>query len=870
MFSPIKLTLFTARAGANRCSTLRHTRRLITPAIALGGCALLLILFQHVSHAVHYRSVIHQLRQLSAAEWTGALAATVVSYIGLVGRDMVGLHHIGARVPRALLLLGATVGSAIGNATGFGALTGGAVRCRIYGAAGVTPARVGRLTVFTGIGLAAALVLISAAGMLFVAGQLESALHLPASMLRCAGTLALAAIVALVVTCRSRPYTIGGSGARRWLALTIPSRRDLIAQLGWSIVDVAGAALALWTLLPDTSIGFATFITVYAAALLLGMVGHTPGGIGVFEGVVLIAFERDLPMPQLVAALLAYRALYFGLPLLVCGGTLVIFEGRALKRVVMTSPALHAARGLAQLAPLLLSTITFAVGCMLIVSGATPAFMHRIAVLSTLVPLWVLESSQLLASVLGVLLLFVARGLLRRLDAAWWLALLLASVNLGLSLAKGLAFIEAGVLGILVLLLIATRHHFNRRSSLFGERFTPGWLVSVGIVIVIATWILLYAFRDVPYTHELWWQFAFDGRAPRALRATLAAALCAAALAFWQLLRPAAGRFIKPAEQDLADAARIVRAQERSDAGLAMMGDKSFLFSASRQAFLMYAKRGRTWVALHDPVGPRDEWSELIRRFVALAHTHGGRAAFYQVRADALPFYLDTGLHLLKLGEEANIALADFDLKGSHRAHLRYALKRGERDGLAIEMIEPARMPESMPMLKSISDAWLQSRVAREKSFSVAAFNPAYLAAQSVMLLRQHGRPVAFVTFMTTDVHTEATVGVMRHLPDASGYAMDYLFTKLALHLKDAGLRTLSLGIAPLSGVQPTPFPSLWQRVARLAWHLGGRFYNFRGLRGFKSKFQPHWEPRYLAVSGSLGLFVTLADISLLAGGWRS
>jgi phosphatidylglycerol lysyltransferase len=173
-------------------------------------------------------------------------------------------------------------------------------------------------------------------------------------------------------------------------------------------------------------------------------------------------------------------------------------------------------------------------------------------------------------------------------------------------------------------------------------------------------------------------------------------------------------------------------------------------------------------------------------------------------------------------------------------------------------------------MLKEVSDAWLASRVAREKSFSVAAFNTTYLAAQSVMLVRQYGKPVAFVTFMTTDLRTEATVGVMRHLPDASPYAMEYLFTKLALHLKNAGFRTLSLGIAPLSGMKPTPFATLWHRVARLVWRFGGRFYNFRGLRGFKSKFQPHWEPRYLAASGSLGVFVTLADLSLLAGGWRS
>jgi phosphatidylglycerol lysyltransferase len=354
------------------------------------------------------------------------------------------------------------------------------------------------------------------------------------------------------------------------------------------------------------------------------------------------------------------------------------------------------------------------------------------------------------------------------------------------------------------------------------------------------------------------------------LRATLAASLFAATFAFWQLLRPAAGRFVMPAPQDLQDAARIVRAQERSDAGLALMGDKSFLFSESREAFLMYAKNGRTWAALHDPVGPREEWAGLISKFVALAHAHGGRAAFYQVRANALPLYLDAGLTLMKLGEEAHVVLDDFDLKGSHRAHLRYALKRGERDGFTVEVIDQADVPASLETLREISDGWLDSRDAREKSFSVAAFTDEYLAAQSVMLVRQNGEPAAFVTFMTTDMNTEATVGVMRHVESASPYAMEYLFTQLALHLKQAGFRSLSLGIAPLSGMQPTPLASRWHRLAGIVWRFGGRFYNFRGLRAFKSKFQPHWEPRYLAASGSVGVFFTLADLSLLAGGRRS
>jgi phosphatidylglycerol lysyltransferase len=171
--------------------------------------------------------------------------------------------------------------------------------------------------------------------------------------------------------------------------------------------------------------------------------------------------------------------------------------------------------------------------------------------------------------------------------------------------------------------------------------------------------------------------------------------------------------------------------------------------------------------------------------------------------------------------------------------------------------------------LRAISDAWLDSRDAREKSFSVAAFDDDYLAAQSVMLVRQNGEPLAFVTFMTTDLNTEATVGVMRHLPGASPYAMEFLFTQLALHLKAAGYAALSLGMAPLSGMGPTPLASSWHRLAGLIWRFGGKFYNFRGLRGFKNKFAPHWEPRYLAASGSIGVFITLADLSLLAGGRR-
>jgi phosphatidylglycerol lysyltransferase len=853
-----------ARVVAAFRSTWRRVdyKRLVSPAFALGICVLLLLALQHISRDINYHSICRQLFNFDSGSWIAALGVTALSYAALVARDAIGLRHVDAKVPRTLLLIGATAASALGNVAGFGALTGGAVRCRVYGAAGVTPSQVGRLTVFTSVSLAFALVLVSATGALWDAPPLAAMLRVSPDILRSGSALLLVASALIIGCCGARTKTI----RTRWQRFTIdvPARADWLAQLAFGVVDIATAGAALWCFIPHANVSFVTFLAVYSASLLLGIAGHTPGGVGVFESAMVFALRGDVTAPSLVAGLLAYRVVYFGLPLMLSAGLLAGFEGRALRDRL----PLRRVAGLAESAPLFLCLITFVVGSMLIVSAATPAFARRLAVLRDVVPLWALESSQLVSGVLGVLLLFVARGLLRRLDAAWWMTVALTSASLVLSVIKGLAFVEAGVLASLLLLLISTRRRFNLHAALFAERFTAGWFVSVAIVLICAAWVMFFAYRNVPYDNQLWWHFAFDERASRSLRAMLASGLFAAAFALWHLMRPAAGRFVRPSSADLGDAMRIIRAQERSDAGLAMMGDKSFLFSDSRQSFLMYAKHGRTWAALHDPVGPRREWAELIGKFVDLAAKHGGRAAFYQVRADSLPLYLDSGLTLMKLGEEARLTLDGFDLDGPQRAGLRYATRRAERDGCAVEVIDAGDVAEHVDVLRAISDGWLESR--REKSFSVAAFSEPYLAAQSVLLVRQNGAPVAFTTFMTTDLNVEATVGVMRHLQEASPYVMDYLFVQLAMHLKRLGYRSLSLGVAPFSGVQPAPLGSPLHRIGAMVWRFGGRFYNFQGLRAFKGKFQPCWEPRYLAVSGWAGALVALVDLSILAGGRRS
>ena len=159
--------------------------------------------------------------------------------------------------------------------------------------------------------------------------------------------------------------------------------------------------MALFVLLPSAHIGIVSFLAVYSIALLLGVIGHTPGGLGVFEAVIIFALGGAAPPSAVVAALLAYRAIYFLLPLLLSGALLAAFEvGSIAARHAPPGPA-AASPNVASLVPMFLGVITFVIGVMLLVSGATPAFGKRLALLQMALPLWVVEGSQLVGSVTG-------------------------------------------------------------------------------------------------------------------------------------------------------------------------------------------------------------------------------------------------------------------------------------------------------------------------------------------------------------------------------------------------------------------------------------------------------------------------------------
>lgn len=830
---------------------------------ALGAFGLLLaalvgVALRDLLRDVHYAKVLAAIEATSRESIAASLLATALSYVILSGYDSSGLRYVGARVDRVTVLLTSFTAYALGNSVGFGVLTGGAVRMRMYGAAGVDPPRVAQAIAFNAGAFGLGMTAFGALGLLWGADDVAGVLGVPPWLLRAVASAMLASVAAVLWICgRRREVRV-----TRW-TVRLPPPALAWRQLAISGGDLCAAGAALWCLLPEGAVGLGSFIAFYSIALALAVISHVPGGLGIFEAVILLACGNRVPTEAVLGALLLYRGIYFLLPLLIATGLLAAYELRFGIAAPVGRLAVH-------VSPVLLAALAFIGGIWLLFSGVTPASEEAQQLLALHVPLPIVEASHFVGSVFGLGMLLVARGLLHRLDFAWWAALVLSCFSSLLALPKGVALSEAALFAALTLLLVISRKQFDRRSSLFEQRFEPEWLLAVGAVVVAAVWVLFFAYQDVAYARQLWWQFEFDGQAPRSLRAVTAVALVAAAFAMWQLFSPPAADVAMPTEAELERASRVLAADPHASSCLVLMGDKHLLFSPSGRSFIMYGQQRRSWISLFDPVGDPAEFEDLVWRFIETAAAHGGRAAFYQVTPQMLPLYLDAGLRVFKLGEHAHVPLADFGLKGGRRANLRSGVNRAEREGLAFELLPPARVPEVIGELRQVSDAWLAAQQVREKGFSLGAFDAGYLGRLPVALVRGPEGVLAFASVLATDARVEASVDLMRYRPGVPNGTMDFLFAKLMLALRDQGYQRFGLGMAPMSGMADHPLGSRWQRYGRLLYEHGERFYSFQGLRGFKEKFDPVWEARYLAAPGGAAPLLALTDTAaLISGGLR-
>jgi phosphatidylglycerol lysyltransferase len=827
--------------------------------IALFGLALFWL--HHLMGQYRWRDILGHVHAISTVHLLRAGLFTLAGYGCLTLYDALAVHFAGAHVPYPRIALISFMGYAIGHNVGLNTLSGGAVRYRAYSALGLGAKQIatiiafGTVTFLLGAGLLLGLSLLTQAGMS------GSVLHVHAWLAMLAGGVLLAAVGAYLwlVCTRHEPLRY------RRIVIPVPKPRIAFAQVAVACADLLCAASVLYVLLPQqAAISFGAFAGIYLIAIAAGVISNVPGGIGVFEAVLLVLLQ-SVPKGSLLGALVAYRAIYYFAPFAVALALLGAHELWAHR-----GPAVRLARlgrtFLIAVTPQAISIAVFLAGAVLLFSGATPDKMNRLELLRDIVPLPILELSHLLGSAVGVGLLVIAHGLYRRLDAAWWLTIWLLCAGILLSLLKGFDYEEATILGIVATVMVVARGRFLRRASLIEQHYSGPWIIAFFLVLVTVAWLVIFAYRHVPYDNELWWEFAFHASAPRSLRASLLAAVIAAAYGLWRLLRPAKQPMSASSEADLERVEALIADVDDTTANLALLGDKNLLFNAERTGFIMYQVSGNSWVAMGDPVGQPEVCESLAWQFLESCDVMAVSPVFYQVKPQNLPLYIDLGLNLSKLGEEARVPLDSFSLEGSARADLRQAHRRANRDGAEFEVVPRAEVGAILPQLHAVSDAWLAEKNTAEKRFSLGYFDDRYLRHFDCGVVRRGGAIVAFANIWRGG-SSELSVDLMRYSGAAPKGVIDFLLIECMLWGKASGHHWFNLGMAPLSGLEEHALAPAWHKIGRMVQRYGETFYPFEGLRKYKEKFLPVWRPRYLAAPHGLAMAGALLDVTALISG---
>jgi phosphatidylglycerol lysyltransferase len=820
-----------------------------------------IVVIHHKLKQYHYSDISNQILKTPLHVLFLSIFLTFFNYLVLTGYDTLGLRYIKVPLKYHQIAIASFIGYAFSmNTTVIG---GSAARYRIYSSLGISAANVARLVFFFALTFWLGFFAIGAFSFLLQPQHIPQVLHLPFLSVKPIGFIFLILVLAYLffIYVIKKPIKI-----RDW-EFEAPSLSLSIGQILISSLDWALAAGVLYVLLPHgLGLTFGKFLGIFLLAQVAGLLSYIPGGLGIFETVILLLMSEFSEPDVLMGSLLLYRVIYYLLPLILASFLLGINEFVS-QRLLLN----HASRILWQFGktviPHMFAFTTFIAGAVLLFSGSLPAVKGRMVLLRDFLPLPAIEISHFLGSVAGAALIILAHGIQRRVNAAYHITVIILIAGIVVSLMKGLDYEEAIILSLMLLTIFLCRNEFYRKASLLNQSFSIGWIISIVMVAACSVWLGMFSYKHLDYSNSLWWRFAFDDDAPRFLRATTAGIIFFLLFFLARLHLP--GKTTPAARNDsqLDKVADIVQASPKTFAWLALLGDKSFLFDDGQSAFIMYAVHGRSWVAMGEPVGLEEKWQDLIWDFRELSDKHNGWPVFYQLDKEHLDLYLELGLTFLKIGEEAQVNIQEFSISGAAHSNLRHSRNKIQKLNVQFSIIPAQSVPDILDQLKEVSDQWLMEKNTKEKRFSLGFFNPKYLFKTPVAVVKQDNKIVAFANILAGSGKEEISVDLMRFIPNSPDGIMDYLFAEILLWAKESGYKWFNFGMAPLSGIEDRALAPFWSHAGALIFKYGEHFYNFQGLRQYKEKFHPHWHSKYIACPKGLMLPQILANIASLISG---
>jgi glycosyltransferase 2 family protein len=267
----------------------------------------------HVFREIELGRVIGALKAQSLSQLLLSGGFVVAGYLALTFYDVFALRAIGREeVPYRVAAFASFTSYTIGHNFGAAVFTSGLVRYRIYSAWGLSVREIARIAFITGLTYWLANGLVLGGGALLAPDAAGAIDHLPASINRLFGIAALATIGGYLFWLWPSPRAIGPSG---W-QIVLPNVPLTLVQIGIGSLDLIFVALAMYVLLPtQPAVDVLDLIVIFVAAMLMGVVSHVPGSLGVMEAAMFIGMP-EVGKEDLLVSLVTFRVLYFLIPLL--------------------------------------------------------------------------------------------------------------------------------------------------------------------------------------------------------------------------------------------------------------------------------------------------------------------------------------------------------------------------------------------------------------------------------------------------------------------------------------------------------------------------------------------------------------------------
>ena len=528
----------------------------------------------------------------------------------------------------------------------------------------------------------------------------------------------------------------------------------------------------------------------------------------------------------------------------------------------------------------------FASGLVDVLLAASPPLRGRLEILSSYLPLGASQTAGALVAVSGIVLMMLARGVLRGQRRPWAVAVGLLAATTALHLAH-----EGSLAGIassaLVLVLLLAEQRYFRAQTEAGSLATAFTTLAVGGLAAVVAATIGVEVSKLSGNHPPPWPTVMLACAERLLGIdtialpdrvddfvypimfTIGIALIVVAL--FQATRPVISRRLSASAASTPERrAAELRARDvvrRHGYGtldyFALRDDKQWFFH--RDSMVAYAIYGGMCLVSPDPIGPIAERDQVWAAFRSFADRHGWGVAIMAAAEEWLPTYREAGMRHVYLGDEAVVDVQEFSLSGGKMKGLRQACTRIERAGYSVAILDPAdvehaRIPELAELLG------LNRRGEAERGFSMMLgrlFDPRDKGLLLTIVTGPDGRPAAMCQFVPSPAIRGWSLDLMRRDPaEHPNGLLDFALCSTITHLKERGERGLSLNFSAMRSIlDGERGDNVALRTERWVLQRLSGVLPIETLWKFNAKYRPSWLPRYICFDSAENFLPAVVQI---------